>query len=160
MEYRATFDFAAFDFSDGSTVGAPRLPSGGGPGARAWGWAPREAQNEKHLRLPSGGVRPPRLWWYGAAVWRRQRPQKQGPRLPMNDWQAEVPLISQRHRLALTSRTSKQIKIWKWVPVVWYSNISLIFFTVFSEHYRDRSLFPTLVLSQQKRINLKKRKKV
>lgn len=105
------FDVPAFDFSDGSTVGAPRLPTGRGPGARAWGRAPCEAQDEKHLRLPSGGVRPPRLRRHRAAVRGRQRPQKQGSRLPMNDWQAEVPLISQRHRLALTSRTSKQIKI-------------------------------------------------
>lgn len=140
-------------------MGAPWLPSGRGPRAWAWGWAPCEAQNEKHLRLPSGGVRPPRLWWHGVAVWRRQRPQKQGPRLPMNDWQAEVPLISQRHRLALTSRTSKQIEIWKWVPVVWYSNISLIFFTVFSEHYRDRSLFPTLVFVTAKKDKFKKKEK-
>lgn len=60
--------------------------------------------------------------------------------------------------LALTSRTSVQNNI-KWVPVVWYSNISLILFTVFSEHYGDRSLSRHSFFVTRKKIKLNVKKK-
>lgn len=151
-------------FSDCCAVGASQLPLARrpGPGARGRERPPHQSQNAQHLRLPSHSLRTSGFGRHGPALWRRQRPQTQGLHPPMNDWQAAVarlPTLPPQLFSGINKQNLKAEYDNKWVPVVWYSNISLILFTVFSEHYGDRSLSLHLFLSQEKKKDKCKKKK-
>lgn len=130
-----------------------------GPRARVWERPPSQAQDAQHLRLPSDGLRTPRFGWRRAAAWRREqwrRPKTQVLHPPMNEG---PPTHTHPHSssLALTSRTSAQNNI-KWVPVVWYSNISLIL-SQFLVNITEIEAFPdTCFLSHERRKKKKKDK--
>lgn len=85
--------------------------------------------------------------------------------LPTDEWltgwgPAHVLLLTRSPFLALTSRTSKQKKILKWVPVVWYSNISLIL-SQFLVNIMEIEAFPhTFVTGKKDKCSKKKEKSV